>query len=108
MFASSTAVTDSNDSVNSLPGNSRGVSGCFGSWCFSQCQPDALGARRIPDSFRTETEAQSFEWRAAFIQTYLERDVLLFGPRILVETLHRFWQMLGHNQGQVKFFHKAS
>ena len=74
----------------------------------SQCQPDALGAGRIPDSFRAETEAQSFEWRAALIQTYLERDVPSLRLRIPVETLHRFWQMLGHNQGRVKLFQRGS
>jgi uncharacterized protein len=75
---------------------------------FPNASQTLLGARRIPDSFRAETEAQRFEWRAAFIQTYLERDVPLLGPRTLVETLHRFRQMLGHNQGQVKFFQKTS
>jgi hypothetical protein len=44
----------------------------------------------FPDSFLAETEVQSFEWRAAFIQTYLERDVPSLGPRIPAETLHRF------------------
>ena len=53
------------------------------------------------DSFLAETEAHSYEWRAAFIQTYLERDVPSLGPRIPAETLHRFWQMLAHNQGQM-------
>jgi uncharacterized protein len=55
----------------------------------------------FPDSFLAATEAESFEWRAAFIQTYLERDVPSLGPRIPAETLHRFWQMLAHNQGQM-------
>ena len=55
----------------------------------------------FPDSFLAETEARSYEWRSAFIQTYLERDVPSLGPRIPAETLHRFWQMLGHNQGQM-------
>jgi predicted AAA+ superfamily ATPase len=55
----------------------------------------------FPDSFLAETEAESHEWRAAFIQTYLERDVPSLGPRIPAETLHRFWQMLAHNQGQM-------
>ncbi len=55
----------------------------------------------FPDSFLAATETQSFEWRAAFIQTYLERDVPSLGPRVPAETLHRFWQMLGHNQGQM-------
>ena len=55
----------------------------------------------FPDSFLADTEAESFEWRAAFVQTYLERDVPALGPRIPSETLHRFWQMLAHNQGQM-------
>jgi predicted AAA+ superfamily ATPase len=55
----------------------------------------------FPDSFLAQSDAESFEWREAFIQTYLERDVPLLGPRIPAETLHRFWQMLGHNQGQM-------
>jgi predicted AAA+ superfamily ATPase len=55
----------------------------------------------FPDSFLAETEAHSYEWRAAFIQTYLERDVPSLGPRIPAETLHRSWQMLAHNQGQM-------
>lgn len=55
----------------------------------------------FPDSFLAETETESFEWRAAFIQTYLERDVPSLGPRVPAETLHRFWQMLAHNQGQM-------
>ncbi|HLJ87266.1 MAG TPA: ATP-binding protein [Candidatus Angelobacter sp.] len=55
----------------------------------------------FPDSFLAETDAQSFQWREAFIQTYLERDVPSLGPRIPAETLRRFWQMLAHNQGQM-------
>jgi uncharacterized protein len=55
----------------------------------------------FPDSFLAQTDAESFEWREAFIQTYLERDVPSLGPRIPAETLYRFWQMLGHNQGQM-------
>ena len=55
----------------------------------------------FPDSFLAQTDGESFEWREAFIQTYLERDVPSLGPRVPAETLHRFWQMLGHNQGQM-------
>jgi hypothetical protein len=51
--------------------------------------------------FWSAQPAGRYEWRAAFIQTYLERDVPSLGPRIPSETLHRFWQMLGHNQGQM-------
>src|ERR1700730_15597399 len=69
---------------------------------FSPNASQALCVRGgFPDSFLAKTEAQSYEWRAAFIQTYLERDVPSLGPRIPAETLHRFWQMLAHNQGQM-------
>ena len=55
----------------------------------------------FPESFLAGTGAESFEWRQAFIQTYLERDVPALGPRIPAETLHRFWQMLAHSQAQM-------
>jgi predicted AAA+ superfamily ATPase len=63
--------------------------------------PDRLWVRGgFPDSFLAVSDKASFDWRAAFIQTYLERDVPALGPRIPAETLRRFWQMLAHNQGQ--------
>jgi predicted AAA+ superfamily ATPase len=55
----------------------------------------------FPDSFLAATGADSFLWRSAFIQTYLERDVPALGARIPAETLRRYWQMLAHNQGQM-------
>jgi len=55
----------------------------------------------FPDSFLADDDANSFDWRTAFIQTYLERDVPSLGPRIPAETLRRYWQMLAHNQGQM-------
>ncbi|HVA64338.1 MAG TPA: ATP-binding protein [Terriglobales bacterium] len=64
--------------------------------------PDQLWVRGgFPDSFLAPSDAASREWRAAFIETYLERDVPALGPRIPAETLRRFWQMLAHNQGQL-------
>lgn len=54
----------------------------------------------FPESFLADDDQASFEWRTAFLRTYLERDVPLFGPRIPAETLRRFWQMLAHSQGQ--------
>jgi predicted AAA+ superfamily ATPase len=54
----------------------------------------------FPDSYLAESDGDSFAWRGAFIQTYLERDVPALGPRIPAETLHRYWRMLAHNQGQ--------
>ena len=55
----------------------------------------------FPDSFLAHSEKASLDWRLAFVQTYLERDVPMLGPRIPAETLRRFWQMLAHNQGQM-------
>ena len=63
---------------------------------------DALWVRGgFPDSFLAPSEQASLAWRAAFIQTYLERDVPALGPRIPAETLRRYWTMLAHNQGQM-------
>ena len=55
----------------------------------------------FPDSFLASNDECSLRWRTAFIQTYLERDVPVLGPRIPAETLRRYWQMLAHNQGQM-------
>jgi len=53
----------------------------------------------FPDSFLANSDSDSFIFRENFIQTYLERDVAQFGPRIPAQTLERFWTMLAHNQG---------
>jgi len=65
-----------------------------------RCQP-TLARGGFPDSFLAASDEKSFRWRAAFIQTYLERDVPVLGPRIPAETLRRYWQMLAHNQSQM-------
>ncbi len=60
----------------------------------------------FPDSFLANNDAESLEWRQAFIRTYLERDIPQLGPRIPAETLRRFWTMLAHLQGST--FNAAS
>jgi len=55
----------------------------------------------FPDSYLAEDDAESFEWRLEFIQTYLERDIPMLGPQVPAETLRRFWEMLAHNHGQL-------
>ena len=55
----------------------------------------------FPPSFLARSEKGSAEWRRAFIQTYLERDIPPLGVRIPSETLRRFWTMLAHYHGQV-------
>ena len=53
----------------------------------------------FPMSFTAKSDFASFEWRNAFIKTYLERDIPMLGPRVPAETLGRYWTMLAHNQG---------
>ena len=53
----------------------------------------------FPDSFLAKNDEASLRWRLNFINTYLERDVPQFGPRIPAVTLRRLWTMLAHSQG---------
>lgn len=53
----------------------------------------------FPDSFLAEDQESSFQWRQAFIRSYLERDIPALNPRLPAETLRRFWIMLSHCQG---------
>lgn len=60
---------------------------------------DALWLRGgFPDSLNAPNDTRSLRWRYNFIQTYLERDIPQFGPRIAPATLRRFWTMLAHHQ----------
>jgi len=63
---------------------------------------DVLWSRGgFPESFLATDDGRSLRWRKAFIRTYLERDILQFGPRIAAETLRRFWTMLANHQGSL-------
>ena len=53
----------------------------------------------FPNSFLASSDENSYIFRQNFIQTYLERDIPQFGPRIPSETLERLWIMLAHHQG---------
>lgn len=53
----------------------------------------------FPESFLAKTDDDSFLMRKDFIRTYLEREILQFGPRVPAETLERLWMMLAHSQG---------
>jgi uncharacterized protein len=53
----------------------------------------------FPDSLLAKTDADSLDWRRAFTQSYLERDVPMFAPRLPAETVGRLWTMLAHGQG---------
>lgn len=53
----------------------------------------------FPDSFLARNDLSSFRRRLNFINTYLERDIPQFGPRIPTVLLRRLWTMLAHHQG---------
>lgn len=55
----------------------------------------------FPRSYLAQNDEQSFIWRNDFIQTFLERDISLYGFNIPPVTLRRFWQMLAHFHGQI-------
>ena len=54
-----------------------------------------------PDSFLASADEISFQWREAFIRTYLERDIPQLGFRIPALRLRRFWTMLAHYHSQL-------
>lgn len=53
-----------------------------------------------PRSFLAETSDESYRWRDQFMQTFLERDIGVFGAKIAPTQLWRFWQMIAHYHGQ--------
>ena len=55
----------------------------------------------FPESLLARTDQASFNWRADFIRSYLERDVPMFAPRIPDETVGRLWTMLANGQANL-------
>jgi len=55
----------------------------------------------FPPSFTARNSEDSYLWRRQFIQTFLERDLPVFGIRVPASSLMRFWTMLGHYHGQI-------
>jgi uncharacterized protein len=55
----------------------------------------------FPLSQLAPSDSLSHTWRQDFIQTFLQRDMPQMGHRVPAETLHRFWRMLAHLQGQL-------
>lgn len=54
----------------------------------------------FPRSFLADNDAKSLTWRKNFIQTFLERDLSLWGVGTPAETMHRFWRICAHLHGQ--------
>jgi predicted AAA+ superfamily ATPase len=55
----------------------------------------------FPRSFLAANDAESNEWRQAFIQTFLDRDLPQLGVSVAAQTMRRFWTMLAHTHGQI-------
>ncbi len=55
----------------------------------------------FPLAYLARSDAQSYAWRQDFIATFLRRDLRDFGVLVPADTLHRFWRMLAHLQGQL-------
>ena len=74
---------------------------------FSLREVGAAEIRRLwvrggfPPAFTAGTPEDSFVWRRQFVQTFLERDLPVFGIRVPAPTLLRFWTMLAHTHGQI-------
>ena len=49
----------------------------------------------------TDHEDTSFERRLDLVQTYLERDMPVFGSRVPIETMSRIWTILSHSKGSM-------
>jgi hypothetical protein len=55
----------------------------------------------LPLSFLAETDKYSEIWRKQYLQSYLERDLVLSGNSIPLLTIQRLLQMLANNNGQL-------
>jgi predicted AAA+ superfamily ATPase len=54
-----------------------------------------------PESYLSADDDESFIWREAYIQTFLERDIPQLGIHIPAVQLRRFWTMIAHSHGQL-------
>lgn len=55
----------------------------------------------FPESFLSESDETSLQWRHQFIRTLLTRDIPQLGITIPSERLRRFWLMVAHYHGQL-------
>lgn len=55
----------------------------------------------FPDSFLPRNEEASVQWRRAFIDTIVERDLPQWGVQVSGTAIRRFWSMVAHYHGQV-------
>jgi predicted AAA+ superfamily ATPase len=55
----------------------------------------------FPPAYLAASDADSFTWRQAFMQTLLEHDLPLLGVGAATAMLRRYWAMLAHYHGQM-------
>lgn len=55
----------------------------------------------FPLAHLAPSDRLAYAWRQDFIQTFLQRDLPQMGMGVAADTLHRFWRMLAHLQGQL-------
>ncbi len=55
----------------------------------------------FPNAYLAKNETVSYQWRLAYIKTFLEKDIPMLGITIPSQQLRRFWLMLTHYHGQV-------
>ena len=54
----------------------------------------------FPESYGSASDKVSNQWRRAFVQTFLTRDLPSFGVGVAPVKLRRFWTMAAHYHGQ--------
>jgi predicted AAA+ superfamily ATPase len=55
----------------------------------------------FPDALLARSDLASRRWMAAFLDTFVERDLRLLGFDLPPEAMRRFLQMLAHHHGQI-------
>jgi len=55
----------------------------------------------FPRSYLATTLQESYDWRQAYITTFMERDIPSLGFDIPPALMHRLWMMLAHNHGNI-------
>ena len=55
----------------------------------------------FPPAFLASTDADSMNWRKAYVTTFLERDLPTLGIDFAAGTMRRFWMMVAHWHGNI-------
>lgn len=55
----------------------------------------------FPRSYLAQTDESSYNWRLAYLRTFLEQDIPGFGLQVSPNHLRRFWMMLAHYHGNL-------